>query len=173
LKKILLISDSHGWLDEKLIKHIKNCDEVWHAGDIGNIKFCKNIESLKPFKAVYGNIDGHDLRSQFGENECFSCEEVKVVMTHIGGSPGKYPARVKDLLNIHKPNIYIAGHSHILKVIYDHQFQLLHLNPGACGIQGFHQVKTALRFEINTKEIKNLEIVEFGKRNEQSKNVNL
>jgi hypothetical protein len=173
LKKILLISDSHGWLDEKLIKHIKNCDEVWHAGDIGNINFCKNIESFKPFKAVYGNIDGHDLRSQFGENECFCCEEVKVVMTHIGGSPGKYPARVKDLLNIHKPNIYIAGHSHILKVIYDHQFQLLHLNPGACGIQGFHQVKTALRFEINTKEIKNLEIVEFGKRNEQSKNVNL
>lgn len=173
MKKILLISDSHAWLDEKLIKHIKNCDEVWHAGDIGNINFCNNVESLKPLRAVYGNIDGQEIRLRFGENECFTCEDVKVVMTHIGGSPGKYPARVKELLMVQKPDIYITGHSHILKVIYDKQFQLLHLNPGACGIQGFHQVKTALRFEIHGKEIKNLEIVEFGKRNDQSKNVNL
>lgn len=173
MKKILLISDSHGWLDEKLIKHINNCDEVWHAGDIGNIQFCEMIENLKPFKAVYGNIDGQIIRSKFGENECFNCEEVKVLMTHIGGSPGKYPERVKQLIKINQPNVYISGHSHILKVIYDQQFQLLHLNPGACGIQGFHQVKTALRFEINGKDIRNLEIVEFGKRNEQSKNVNL
>lgn len=173
MKKILLISDSHAWLDEKLIKHIKNCDEVWHAGDIGNINFCNKVESLKPLRAVYGNIDGQEIRLRFGENEYFTCEDVKVVMTHIGGSPGKYPARVKELLMVQKPDIYITGHSHILKVIYDKQFQLLHLNPGACGIHGFHQVKTALRFEIHGKEIKNLEIVEFGKRNDQSKNVNL
>lgn len=173
MKKILLISDSHSWLDTKLIKYINECDEVWHAGDIGNIGFCNFVVNIKPFKAVYGNIDGQEIRSQFEENACFICEEVRVVMTHIGGSPGKYPTRVKDLLSLHQPQLFITGHSHILKVIYDQQFKCLHLNPGACGIQGFHQIKTALRFEIDGSQIKNLNIIEFGKRNEESKNVNL
>jgi len=171
LKKILLISDTHSWLDEKLIKHINECDEVWHAGDIGNDDLINFITKLKPMVAVFGNIDGQSIRIKFPENNIFLCEEVKVLITHIGGYPGKYPTRVKKLLQTHKPTVYINGHSHILKVIYDKEYNLLHLNPGACGIQGFHNIKTALKFNICGKEIKNLAIIELGKRNEQSKNV--
>jgi putative phosphoesterase len=164
LKKILLISDTHNYLDRGLIKHIEAADEVWHAGDIGQPELCKEIESLKPLRAVFGNIDGTEIRTVFPENLFFYCEAVPVLITHIAGSPGKYPVRVKELLREHKPKLFICGHSHILKVQYDKEFEHLHMNPGACGVHGFHAVKTALRFEIEGSEIKNLAIIELGKR---------
>lgn len=164
MKKILLISDTHGYLDKKLFKHISEADEVWHAGDIGDVELSSEIEKLKPFKAVFGNIDGNALRSLYPENLIFDCEKVKVFMTHIGGYPTKYPARIKKELEEHKPAIFICGHSHILKVMYDQENELLHMNPGACGNHGFHIVKTALRFEIEGSEIKNLAVIELGNR---------
>lgn len=164
MKKILLISDTHGYLDKGLFKHIQNADEVWHAGDIGTLDLCLDIEKIKPVKAVFGNIDGQDVRINYPENLIFNCEGVKVYMTHIGGYPGRYPARIKQLLLQHKPKIFICGHSHILKVMYDKELDLLHLNPGAAGVHGFHTVKTAIRFEIEENEIKNLAIIELGSR---------
>jgi putative phosphoesterase len=164
LKKILLISDTHSYIEPKLIKHIQAADEVWHAGDIGNTELCDSIEKLKPFKAVYGNIDGQDIRIQYPENLVFNCEAVKVYITHIGGYPGKYPAKIRQQLAEHAPNLFICGHSHILKVMHDKELNLLHMNPGACGVQGFHIIKTALKFEIEGKEIKNLAVIELGNR---------
>jgi putative phosphoesterase len=167
LKKILLISDTHSYLDPKLGKYIDDCDEVWHGGDIGSVEVSKEISAKKTFRAVFGNIDGNDLRALFPENLCFDCEEVKVLITHIAGYPGKYPARVKNLIKELKPKLFICGHSHILKVMYDKENELLYMNPGACGNSGFHQIKTALRFQIDKAEIKNLEIIELGKRSAQ------
>jgi hypothetical protein len=164
LRKILLISDTHSWLDEKLFKYIQTVDEVWHAGDIGDIKVCHEIEKLKIVKAVYGNIDGQDARKSYPENNIFMCEQVKVFITHIGGYPNRYNLEAKKIIEQEKPNLFICGHSHILKIMYDKKYNLLHLNPGACGIQGFHQVKTILRFAIDGSEIKNMEIIELGKR---------
>ena len=164
MKKILLISDTHNYLEPKLHKHILEADEVWHGGDIGQIKLCDDIAALKPFRAVFGNVDGQDIRIVYPEHLFFDCEGVKVYMTHIGGYPGKYPARIKATLQEEKPGLFICGHSHILKVMYDQELQLLHMNPGACGIHGFHNVKTALRFEIDGKEIKNLAVIELGSR---------
>ena len=164
MKKILLISDTHSYLDKALIKHINAADEIWHAGDIGTIDLCDNISKLKPLRAVFGNIDGNDVRSVYPENIFFNCENVKVFITHIGGYPGKYPAKIKQLLLEHKPKIFICGHSHILKVMYDKDLNLLHINPGACGVHGFHNIKTAVKFEIEGTEIKNLAIIELGSR---------
>lgn len=164
MKKILLISDTHGYLEPKLLKHIEYADEVWHAGDIGSLELCKNIEILKPFKAVYGNIDGSDLRAIYPENLRFECEGLPVLMTHIAGVPGKYPQRVKNLLMAQKTSLFICGHSHLLKVMHNSEFDLLHMNPGACGVHGFHLVKTALRFEIENGQLKNLAVIELGKR---------
>lgn len=164
MKKILLISDTHGHLDPALIKHIKEADEVWHAGDIGDISLCDEINKLKPLKAVYGNIDGNTIRQDYPETLIFSCENVEVLITHIGGYPGKYPAKIKELLISKKPKIFICGHSHILKVMYDKELDLLCLNPGAAGIHGFHTLKTVLRFEIDETEIKNLAVIELGSR---------
>ncbi|MBI2721421.1 MAG: metallophosphoesterase family protein [Bacteroidetes bacterium] len=164
MKKILLISDTHNFLDPKLLKHIEEADEVWHGGDIGTINLCDAIQKLKPLRAVFGNVDGQDIRTTYPENLIFNCEGVKVLMTHIGGYPGKYPSRIKTLFIEHKPQLFICGHSHILKVIFDKQNNLLHINPGACGVHGFHKVKTAVRFEIDQKEIKNLAVIELGSR---------
>lgn len=164
MKNILLISDTHGYLDNKLFKYIEKADEVWHAGDIGNISLCDSIAESKPVKAVYGNIDGTDVRGVYPENLIFNCENVKVLITHIGGYPGKYPTRIKNLITEHQPKMFICGHSHILKVMYDKTNELLHLNPGACGSHGFHKIKTALRFEIEDDQIKNLAIIELGSR---------
>lgn len=164
MQKILLISDTHSYLDEKLFKYIQTVDEVWHAGDIGNIPVCTEIEKLKPLRAVYGNIDGQDVRKSYPENNIFVCEQVKVFITHIGGYPNRYNLEAKKIIEQEKPNLFICGHSHILKVMYDKKYNLLHLNPGACGIHGFHQVKTVLRFAIDGTEIKNMEIIELGKR---------
>ncbi len=164
MKKILLISDTHGVLDPTLIKHIQYADEVWHAGDIGTIELCDTIEKLRPLKAVQGNIDGKELRLRYPETLVFNCEKVKVLITHIGGYPGKYSAAIQSLIKHHQPKLFICGHSHILKVMYDKELEHLHMNPGACGMQGFHLVKTALRFEIEGNEIKNLAVIELGKR---------
>ncbi|MEI8136678.1 MAG: metallophosphoesterase family protein [Bacteroidota bacterium] len=164
MKKILLISDTHSYLEPKLIKHIKEADEIWHAGDIGSIDLCLEIGKLKPFKAVYGNIDDKDIRITYPENLFFNCEDLPVYITHIGGYPGKYPAKIKEIIKENKPKLFICGHSHILKVIYDKDLEHLHINPGACGVQGFHKVKTAVRFEIEGSEIKNLAVIELGNR---------
>jgi putative phosphoesterase len=164
LKKILLISDTHNFLDPALIKHINAADEVCHAGDVGTIGVCDAIQKLKPLRAVFGNIDGNDVRIVYPENLFFDCENVKVFITHIGGYPNRYPAKIKHLLLQHKPKLFICGHSHILKVMYDKELDLLHINPGACGVHGFHNVKTAIKFEIEGSEIKNLAIIELGSR---------
>lgn len=164
MRKILLISDTHSFLDEKLLKHIDEADEVWHAGDIGNVELTDKLKKLKPLQAVYGNIDGAELRKEFKKNLIFNCENVKVYMTHICGQPTNYLKEVKDILAIEKPKIFICGHSHILKVMYQQKYEVLHLNPGACGNHGFHQIKTALRFVIDDAEIKDLAIIELGNR---------
>jgi len=164
LKKILLISDTHSHLDEALLKHINAADEVWHAGDIGSVAVTDAIKKLKPLKAVYGNIDDQELRKEFPKNLVFSCEDVKVFITHICGQPTNYLKEVKDILLQEKPKLFICGHSHILKVLYQQQYDVLHMNPGACGIHGFHQVKTVLRFVIDGSEIKDLAVIELGSR---------
>lgn len=164
MKKVLIISDTHSHLDEKLIKYIKEADEVWHGGDIGDYDLCEKIQKIRPLKAVWGNIDGADLRKTYNEHLVFHCEEVKVYITHIAGPVGKYNPKVREVIVNEKPDLFICGHSHILKVIFDKTYNLLHVNPGACGVHGFHQVKTAIRLEIDGKEMKNMEVIELGKR---------
>ncbi len=165
MKNILLISDTHSYLDKTLLKHIDAADEIWHAGDIGNIELVTDeIKKLKPLRAVYGNIDDANARKEFPKNLIFTCEEVKVYMTHICGQPTNYLKEVKDILIAEKPKLFICGHSHILKVMYQEQYDVLHMNPGACGIHGFHQIKTVLRFVIDGSEIKDLAVIELGKR---------
>lgn len=165
MKNILLISDTHSHLDSVLLKHIAAADEVWHAGDIGNIALVTDeIKKLKPLRAVYGNIDDADARKEFSKNLIFTCEDVKVFITHICGQPTNYLKEVKDILLEEKPKLFICGHSHILKVMYQQQYDVLHMNPGACGIHGFHQIKTVLRFVIDGSEIKDLAVIELGNR---------
>jgi uncharacterized protein len=162
MKRIALISDTHGYLDPAIIKYFENVDEIWHAGDIGTLSLVEKLEEIKPVRAVYGNIDGQEIRKQYPLIQRFMCEEVDVMITHIGGYPGKYNPQVRPMLQQNPPALFICGHSHILKVMYDKKLGLLHMNPGACGIQGFHQIKTLLRFGIEGKDIKNLEVVELG-----------
>lgn len=162
MTNIGLLSDTHSYFDERFYELFKNVDEIWHAGDLGDPKVLEKLEAFKPCRAVYGNIDGTLLRHELNEHERFQCEEVDVWMTHIGGYPGKYDNRVKGELYRNPPRLFISGHSHILKVIYDDQLDLLHMNPGAAGISGFHTVRTALRFSIDGTAIKNLEVIELG-----------
>lgn len=164
MKKILLLSDTHSYLDEKILKHVDWADEVWHAGDIGDLMVTDTLKKLKPLRAVYGNIDNNEARMEFPLNNRFWCEEVEVLMTHIGGYPGKYNPAIRQELQMNPPKLFICGHSHILKVQFDKQLNLLHMNPGAAGIHGFHQVRTMLRFVIDGTTIKDLEIIEFEKR---------
>lgn len=164
MKKILLLSDTHSYLDDKILKHVSWADEVWHAGDIGDLQVTDTLKKLKPLRAVCGNIDNKEARMEFPLNNRFWCEEVEVLITHIGGYPGKYNAAIRQELQLHPPKLFICGHSHILKVQFDQQLHLLHMNPGAAGIHGFHQVRTMLRFIIDGTEIKDLEIIEFEKR---------
>lgn len=161
MTKILLLSDTHSYLDEKILKYVKQVDEVWHAGDIGDVQVTDKLKSLKPLKAVYGNIDDATVRAEFPLDNRFTCEEVSVWITHIGGYPGRYHPRIREALQINPPRLFITGHSHILKVMPDKKLNLLHMNPGAIGTHGFHKVRTMLRFEIDGKEIKNLEVIEF------------
>ena len=162
--RIGLLSDTHGFLDENVFKHFEKCDEVWHAGDFGILALADRLASFKPFKGVYGNIDGTDIRTIYPEQLVFMCEGVKVMIRHIGGSPPKYNPATRKELQIHQPQLFISGHSHILKVMYDEKIQCLHINPGAAGKHGWHKVRTVIRFEINGKEMKNCEVIELGKR---------
>jgi len=164
MKKIGLLSDTHGHLDERILDHFTECDEIWHAGDIGNLEVAEKLSAVKPFRAVYGNIDGAEIRARFPLNVQFEMEGVSVFMTHIGGYPGKYTKRVRELLQDIRPKLYICGHSHILKVLPDQKFDLLHINPGACGNEGFHKIKTIVRFTLDQGTIKDLEAIELGKR---------
>jgi putative phosphoesterase len=164
MTRIGLISDTHGFLDEKIFDHFKDCDEVWHAGDFGNEELAKRIKEKKSLKGIYGNIDGQDIRTEFPEQLVFMCEDVKVMMRHIGGSPPKYNPETRKELAIHKPLLFISGHSHILKVIYDDKINCLHMNPGAAGKQGWHKTRTIIRFAIDGKDIKNCEVIELGSR---------
>lgn len=158
-----LLSDTHGCFDDKLMRFFADVDELWHAGDIGNIETADRIRAFKPLRAVYGNIDGAEVRAVYPKVLRFDCEGVDVMMTHIGGYPRHYEPEVKQVLKTNPPAVFIAGHSHILKVMYDKTYNLLHINPGAAGRSGFHQVRTAIRFTIERGEIKNLEVGEWDR----------
>lgn len=164
MKKIALLSDTHGFLDSKIFKYLETVDEIWHAGDIGNIEVTDALEKIKPLRAVYGNIDGQDVRKVHPLNQRFFCEEVDVWITHIGGYPGHYAPAIRNEIYAKPPKLFICGHSHILKVMYDSKLELLHMNPGACGNHGFHKVKTLLRFGIDAAKILDLEVIELGKK---------
>ena len=163
MKRIGLISDTHGVFDDALREFLDGVDEIWHAGDFGNLETYQAIASFKPLRAVFGNIDGADIRGRVKGLTKFTCEECRVLMTHIGGYPGRCDARVAPMLVSEKPNIFIAGHSHILRVMYDKRHDLLYLNPGAAGIYGIHKVRTALRFEIDGSEVRKMELGEWPK----------
>ncbi|WOC40672.1 metallophosphoesterase family protein [Polaribacter sp. HL-MS24] len=164
MKKILLLSDTHSYIDDQILKFVKLADEVWHAGDIGNLKVTDSIKALKPLRAVYGNIDDAVARSEFPLDNRFVLEDVDVWITHIGGYPNRYQQRIREELKTNPPKIFIAGHSHILKVQYDKKLNLLHLNPGAAGNHGFHKIRTMLRFSLEKGDIKDLEIIELATR---------
>lgn len=164
MTRIGLISDTHGYIDEAVFNHFANCDEIWHAGDFGNIELANNLanQSGLTVKGVYGNIDGQDIRSVFPEQVIFMCEEVKVMMRHIGGSPPTYNPETRKQLKIHQPQLFISGHSHILKVMFDDKINCLHMNPGAAGKQGWHKVRTLIRFVIDGKNMKDCEVIELS-----------
>ena len=164
MTRIGLISDTHSYLDNAVFKHFEECDEIWHAGDFGNKFIADQLQVFKPLKGVYGNIDGQDIRSTYPEKLVWNCEDVTVYMKHIAGYPNRYAPGVKQDLVKSKAQLFISGHSHILKVIYDDTINCLHMNPGAAGNQGWHQVKTLLRFTIDGKTIKDCEVIELGKR---------
>lgn len=164
MKTIGLLSDTHGYLDPKVLHYFADCDEVWHAGDLGTLELLEELEAFKPTRAVYGNIDGADIRAAAPENLIWDCEGMKVFMTHIGGYPGRYNARVRAILDQEKPGLYICGHSHILKVMPDKKRALLHINPGAAGKHGFHKVKTLTRFKVSDGRLSDLEVIELGNR---------
>lgn len=159
--RIGLLSDTHGLISPKILKFFASVDEIWHAGDIGNAETADQLLAIKPLRAVYGNIDDHQIRRMFPADQRFICEKVDVLMTHIGGYPGKYDPRIREILKNQAPKLFIAGHSHILKVIYDPKHQLLHINPGAAGNRGIHRVCTAVRFVIDGENIRDLEVLEF------------
>ncbi|AXG74462.1 metallophosphoesterase [Flavobacterium arcticum] len=164
MKKILLLSDTHSHIDDTILKYVRLADEVWHAGDIGDLSVTDTLKKEKPLRGVYGNIDNNEARQEFPLHNRFMCEGVDVWITHIGGYPGKYSPAVREDLIANPPKLFICGHSHILKVQFDKKLGLLHMNPGAAGVHGFHQVRTMLRFEINGDKIENLEAIEIGKR---------
>ena len=161
--RIGLISDTHGYLDEQVFRYFDNCDEVWHAGDFGPA-VAEALQSFKPLRGVYGNIDDQLIRSVFPEQWVFTCEEVKVMIRHIGGSPPRYNPETRKELSLHQPGLFISGHSHILKVIYDESYSFLHMKPGAAGKQGWHKLRTLIRFVIDGKDMRDGEVVELGKR---------
>jgi putative phosphoesterase len=161
MKKILLLSDTHSYIDDKIMDYVAQADEVWHAGDIGDLKVTDTIKKVRPLRAVYGNIDDAKARLEFPLHNRFMCEKVNVWITHIGGFPGRYDSRIKEEMYQNPPKLFITGHSHILKVMNDKKLGLLHMNPGAIGKHGFQRVRTMLRFEIENEKIQNLEVIEF------------
>ena len=161
LKRIALLSDTHNYIDEPVLKAVEGSDEIWHAGDFGSIDIANRLSAIAPVRGVYGNIDGPDIRSVYPEVNRFHCEEVEVLMIHIGGYPGKYTPLARQQFQQKPPQLFISGHSHILKIMFDEKYQCLHMNPGAAGKQGWHKVRTVIRFEVDGKEMKNCTIVEF------------
>jgi len=167
LTHIGLISDTHGYLDPKVFEYFDSCDEIWHAGDFGTVEVSDELEKFKPLKGVYGNIDGTELRKNHPLIQSFEIEGFKVLMTHIGGYPGKYSQQVKELLTLKKPDLFICGHSHILRIMRDKNYNnMLFINPGAAGKEGFHKIKTIVRFNLDNRKIDNVEVIELGKRGE-------
>ena len=164
MKKILLLSDSHSYIDDRILDYASQADEIWHCGDFGNPEVIEKLEKITTLRGVYGNIDGEKVRKIFPEISRFTVENVEVLMIHIGGYPGKYSPLTKKEIAEKEPNLFISGHSHILKAMYDQKNNLLHLNPGACGKEGWHKTRTMMRFEINGDKIENLEVIELGKR---------
>lgn len=162
--RIGLLSDTHDYLDENIFKHLATCDEIWHAGDFGSLALLTRLRDFKPLRAVFGNIDGQEIRSLLPEVNVFMCEQVKVMMKHIGGYPPRYNTETRKQIIAEKPQLFISGHSHILKILYDDKLQLLHINPGAAGKQGWHRIKTLVRFTIEGKTIKDCDVVELGAR---------
>lgn len=165
MKKIALLSDTHGVLDSRFFPHFKDSDEIWHAGDIGSINIIDTLNEIAPTKAVYGNIDNHILRQSHKATLLFKCEKVDIMMTHIGGYPGNYAKGIKEKIKLYEPKLFICGHSHILKVMYDKKHNVLHMNPGAIGNYGIHKVKTIIKFTIEEDNIKDLKIIEFPRKN--------
>jgi len=161
LKKILLLSDTHSHIDERILHYAGEADEIWHAGDIGKTDVTDKLKQIGPLRAVYGNIDDAEIRKEFPLNQRFMCEEVDIWITHIGGYPGKYSPAIREEIRQNPPKLFICGHSHILKVMNDKNLGLLHMNPGAAGKHGFHKKRTMLRFQIDKKEIKELEVIEL------------
>ena len=161
MKQIVLLSDTHHTLDDRFFPHFESADEIWHAGDIGSLEITDTLNKYAPVRAVHGNIDDKNIRREFKANLYFKCEKVNVIMTHIGGYPGRYNKKILPIIEQANSDLFICGHSHILKVMYDKKYQLLHMNPGAIGDYGIHKVKTILCFSIEGKEIKNLRVIEF------------
>lgn len=161
MTRIGLLSDTHNYLDPTIAEHFSQCDEIWHAGDFGTNLIADSLYAIKLLRGVYGNIDGYDIRSQYPEQEIFMCEGVKVMMRHIGGYPPNYNAETKKELLIHRPQLFISGHSHILKIMYDEKLSCLHMNPGAAGKHGWQKVRTLIRFTIDGKNIKDCEVMEL------------
>lgn len=164
MTRIGLISDTHNYLDEAVFKHFEKCDEIWHSGDFGTAAIADKLKEFRPLKGVYGNIDGYDIRSVYPETMIWNCENVAIYMTHIGGYPNHYAANVKQDLIRTEARLFISGHSHILKIIYDDKINCLHINPGAAGNQGWHKIRTIVRFAIDGSNIKDCEVIELGKR---------
>lgn len=164
MKRIALLSDTHNYLDDRIKKYCEGCSEIWHAGDVGTITVTNELEKIAPVRAVFGNIDGQDVRKIFPKVNRFLCENVDVMMTHIAGRPERYIDEVKKVMLENPPKVFICGHSHILLVKFEPKYKVLHLNPGAAGISGFHKVRTMLRFTIDGSDIRDLEVVELGKR---------
>jgi uncharacterized protein len=164
MTRIGLLSDTHHFLDGKILEHFKECDEIWHGGDFGTTVISEQLKNFKPLRGVYGNIDGRDIRSEFPEKLFFTCEKVNVYMIHIGGYPDHYAPGVRKEITDNKANLFISGHSHILKIMYDQKLNCLHMNPGAAGNQGWHKIRTAIRFTIDGSDIKDCEVIELGKR---------
>lgn len=161
MKRILLLSDTHGYFGPEVARHARDADEIWHAGDIGSWAVVQSLEAIKPLRAVYGNIDDRNIRTALPLHNRFVLEGADIWITHIGGYPGHYPAKIRALLSANPPDIFVTGHSHILKVQFDKKLNLLHLNPGAIGKQGFHQVRTMLKFEIENGRATNMHIIEL------------
>ena len=161
MKRIGLLSDTHGYWDERYARYFAECDEIWHAGDIGSQELAMRLNEIRPLKAVYGNIDGGELRRSYTETLRWQCEDANIMMTHIGGYPGKYDPRIRKQLLAAPPDLFISGHSHILKVQYDPALSCLHINPGAAGLQGWQTVRTLVRFTIDGKQFKDLEVIEL------------
>lgn len=168
MTRIGLLSDTHSFLDESIFEHFRHCDEVWHAGDFGNMDVINRLRDFKPMRGVYGNIDDAHIRSLYPEDLFFTCEEVNIFMRHIGGYPGRYAPGIKERIKEHRSGLFISGHSHILKVMYDEKLKCLHMNPGAAGNHGWHQVRTIIRFDIDGREMKNCEVIELGSRGSNS-----